>query len=238
MNVRITNKSGANIRKSPLIMGQIVRTAIYGESLGVDKKISGQSIGGNKIWYVAKDGYLWSGNAEEIPEVQVYGQRNKAWKDVRLGSSPDYPWGWLYWWYKARPSLIMPGSIGMYGCTISSIGSYVRLNPEQVDTLFDRYGVYGGNTRNLVIWDRVFKALPGISSVTVLFGYDNAKVLKAIKAGHGVLAEVNADPIGVPSGRHWVRMLGDGKIMDPWFGDISSTSRYSTYYSVRILNKK
>lgn len=236
-NIVITGRWGANVRKEPKLDSAIVRTAIFNESLGYVGKVSGDSVAGNKMWYQALDGYVWSGNVEEVNEVEAYSQRDNRWKNIRLGGSIDYPNLATRLYYMARGWLI-PGSIGYYGCTITSIGSFVRMTPEVVDNLFDRYGVYlkGPNqTNNLVIWANISRALPSIKAVDILWSYDNAAVIKALKLGYGVLAEVNADPIGAPSGRHWVRMLGNGKIIDPWFGDIASTTRYSNYYSLRIL---
>lgn len=236
MKLLITSPA-ANIRASAYIpyfwqKNNILSTQPQNAIFEYSKKVSGTSVAGNDQWYeLTVGGYVWSGNVQEYKDptapLVVYSQRDPRWASIMLGTS-----------YYC--------TIGMYGCTITSIASGVGLNPAQVDDILTRYGGYsnemgGSNNASLVIWSKL-TSIPKIASIELdngspFISYTNQKALDAIKAGKLVLAEVNASPIGgADNGKHWVRMLGNGQIMDPWYGDITSTARYQNYYTLRIIN--
>jgi len=230
MKFQITT-TAANIRASAYIpyfwqKNNILSTQPQNAIFEYSKKLSGTSVAGNDQWYeLTVGGYIWSGNCKEYKDptapLIAYSQRDGRWANIYLGTSYE--------------------TIGYYGCTITCIASGVGLNPAQVDDILTRYGGYAYG--NLVIWTKL-NLLPRVANIDLENGspfltYSDKKVLDAVKAGKIVLAEVNASPIGGgTNGKHWVRMLGNQQIFDPWYGDITSTSRYQNYYSLRIINLK
>lgn len=140
----------------------------------------------------------------------VLGQRDPRWASALLGFGT--------------------GSIGNYGCTLTCLTSFSqRNNVYDSNENFKRNGVFGGETKNLVIWAYVPKAFPNLKFVGKFAGYDNAKVADYIyNKKTPVLVEVNAAPIGSPRGTHWILFLGDQKCLDPWTGQLRSTGDFPT----------
>ena len=142
-----------------------------------------------------------------MANIARYSQRQTEWKDVQLGTSDK--------------------TIGGYGCTITCLGMVADLNPLEVNSLFNKHGVYAQG--NLVIWEKVNSAIPWLhyEKDGRKRTYDNVVAKDAITRHGFVLAEVNAAPIGSPNGKHWVVMIGGGRIVDPWDGKEKGTSIYT-----------
>lgn len=136
-----------------------------------------------------------------------YGQRQTEWKDINLGTTTHT-------------------TIGSHGCTITCIGMIADLTPKEVNELFVKHGVYSNG--NLVNWTKINSAIPWVhfEENGRHYSYDNVKALDAISRHGFVMAEVNAAPIGSPSGRHWVLMTGNKRLNDPWDGQDKPTSTY------------
>lgn len=139
--------------------------------------------------------------------IAKYGQKQTEWAWIILGTSDK--------------------TIGTHGCTVTCIGMITDLTPKEVNELFIKHGVYAQG--NLVIWNRINIAIPWVhfEEMGRKYTYDNAIALDAIKRHGFVLAEVGAAPIGFPKGKHWVVMIGDKKIYDPWDEEVKPTSTYN-----------
>lgn len=226
--MKIILTSTANIRTSPYIPyfwqgNNIVSKQPEGTIFDTSKVVKGTTVAGEDSWHeLTVGGYIWSGNAKEYKEPQApvaaLSQRDTRWSNQQLGRSPY--------------------TIGTHGCLITAIASGVNLTPTQVDDILTRSG--GFTPEGWVIWAKLFK-VPKIKLVVTdngspFLAYDDARAKQAIKDGKLVLCEVEAKPIGgPPSGTHWVRLIGGGKIMDPYHGDIANFSRYTKQYSMRII---
>ena len=144
--------------------------------------------------------------------MTIVSQRDPKWVNTTLGTS---------------------GTIGQYGCTITSLGYLVGLTPDKVN---DRMkAVSGYASGNLVLWGKVQEAI-GVTCYRY-YGWDNQKVLDAIAANGAVLGEVDASAIG-GSGKHWVVLVGDKKCQDPWTGVERPTSDFNfTGYTTVVFDK-
>jgi hypothetical protein len=116
------------------------------------------------------------------------GQRDTRWGGLYLGNSNTY--------------------IRDYGCTVTCLAMILGTTPDVVN---QRLRDFSGFSGNLVIWEKIERAFPGIK-VKRVWGYNNDEVKANV--GH-VLVEVPAYPIG-GSGRHWVVYLGNQRLNDPW----------------------
>lgn len=129
--------------------------------------------------------------------MQILGQRDPKWGDIKLGTSNTF--------------------IKDYGCTITCIAMIVGTTPNIVN---DRMKAVGGFANgNLVIWDKIPQAFPGVN-VKRVWSYDNADVLANVP---NVLVEVPGKYIG-GTGKHWVVYVGNKKMYDPWTGKERPTS--------------
>lgn len=154
-------------------------------------------------------------------DVQPLSQRDSRWKLKKLGFGS--------------------GSIGSYGCTITALTMLLNsqgenLPPDQVNERLKDANAFAGDTKNLLWWDRIRLAFPQTQQPTQYWEYDNAKVKSIIDSGRPVIVKVDGAPIGAES--HWVLYLGGGKMADPWYGDITSTSRYTPLRFVDIPIQK
>ena len=77
---------------------------------------------------------------------------------------------------------------------------------------------------NLVVWEDIPKAFPGIQIRRVWY-YDNNDVKKNVP---NVLVEVPGKAIG-GSGKHWVVFIGNQKCYDPWTGLERPTNDFVKY---------
>jgi len=86
----------------------------------------------------------------------------------------------------------------------------------------DRMKAVGGYANgNLVIWDKIKEAFPGIQ-IRRVWSYDNADVAANVP----VAVEVPGAPIG-GTGKHWVVYIGNKKLNDPWGGTVRPTSDFA-----------
>jgi hypothetical protein len=147
--------------------------------------------------------------------VTNFSQRDPKWANKRLGFSTL--------------------TIGNYGCTLtalSSLVSYVYQETYTPDRVNDMLKKAGGFVGALVLWSRVPLAFGKLKWMKRVYGYKNWEVASYVYLKKTpVLVEVNGAKIGAP--RHWVLFLGNQKAMDPWTGNVISTSHYPpTGYSL------
>ena len=110
-------------------------------------------------------------------------------------------------------------TIGQIGCTISVIGDILGLTPIEVNAALNK--VQGFAQTNLVIWDKLASAFPGVT-VKRVWEYNNDDVLANTP---NVIVEVPALPIG-GRGSHWVNYIGNHQCKDPWTGLVRPTSDF------------
>lgn len=145
--------------------------------------------------------------------MTIVSQRDSKWSGVKLGTSSV--------------------TIGSHGCTITALGYLVGLTPDKVNERL--IAVSGYANTNLVIWSKVAEAI-GVACYRYTT-YNNDLVKEAIEKNGAVLGEVDAQAIG-GTGKHWVVMIGSGKVQDPWFGEERPTSNYNfTGYTVAVFDK-
>lgn len=137
-------------------------------------------------------------------------QRDPRWKDVILGTK---------------------GTIGVFGCTISVIGNIIGVIPTFVND--HMRAVNGFAQGNLVIWDKIAEAFPGIQ-VRRVWAYNNEDVKKNVP---NVIVEVPAGPIG-GTGSHWVQYLGNQRLWDPWEGRERPTSDFPNPTGYAVITGK
>lgn len=114
-------------------------------------------------------------------------------------------------------------TIGKKGCLVTALGMVTDLTPKSVNAKL-RF-----SERKLVMWSSV--SAIGLKFVWRGWFYDNDKVKKAIKDYGFCLSEVKH-----PSGfKHWIVMIGGGKMIDPLTGRKCSTSKYSNYTGYSIV---
>ena len=126
-------------------------------------------------------------------------QRDPKWGKIKLGFSNT--------------------TIEDFGCTISCLGNIIGVTPDVVNERMK--SVNGFANGNLVIWDKIPQAFPGIT-VKRVWSYNNDDVLAHVP---NVLVEVPAKPIG-GNGSHWVVFIGNKKLNDPWTGKERPTSDF------------
>lgn len=148
--------------------------------------------------------------------------------NTRLYSQRDIRWSWRKFGFGG-------GNFYNYGCTVTALTSLLfvagyDLTPPQVAERLRNAKAFTGD---LIIWSRIQIAFPKVKFVWRGYGYNNAPVKENIEKGNPTLVEV------LLSGhRHWVLFLGDMKMMDPWNGNVVSTSKYPLIgYSLFTLTK-
>jgi hypothetical protein len=129
-------------------------------------------------------------------------QRDPRWGDITLGTGK----------LKIKEA----------GCTITGLAILAGIDPLEANARLLAVGGYA-NT-NLVIWAKIKEAIPQLEFMERGYVYNNTKVKKAIEDYGGCLVEVDGAKIG--GDRHWVVYIGNGQLIDPWYGDIRSTSEY------------
>lgn len=144
-------------------------------------------------------------------DVLPLSQRDDRWKLKRLGYGT--------------------GTIGSYGCLLTSatiILNYFtgkNYTPDEVNEVMKANNGYTGETKNLWIWAVFAKVFPVEYTLNHSGSYDDADVKKWINKKIPVIIKVDGKPIGGLS--HYVVAVGDGKIADPYFGDIRPFSTYT-----------
>jgi hypothetical protein len=137
----------------------------------------------------------------------MYSQLDTKWRDETLGSK---------------------GTIGEYGCTITSLANLFslhghNLNPSQVNQRLKEVSGYANG--NLIIWSKINQAFPFSEFEWRGYSYENDRVTRAISENKGCLVEVDGKAIG-GTGKHWVLFLGNKECFDPWTGKVRPTSDF------------
>lgn len=154
-------------------------------------------------------------DADNNPGPTVYGQRDPRWSTRHLGTSAS--------------------TIGAEGCLVTALASVVTdasgdpqwTPPALHDWLLERGGFVNddGSQDNAkrMVWATI-DAL-GIVRYQSKLDYNNPapmeQIEKHISAGGYVLVKVDFDRNTRQVEQHWCRYLGDGKIVDPWYGDVA-----------------
>ena len=120
-------------------------------------------------------------------------------------------------WGKELLGYSTRSTIGSEGCTITCLAMLLDTTPDVVN---DRLKAVNGFDGQRVVWGQIGAAFPGVT-VRHVPSYDSSAVERSCPC----VVEVDGAPIGAV--RHWVVYLGDGQILDPWFGSEGSLSRYT-----------
>ncbi len=133
------------------------------------------------------------------------------------------------------------GTIGQYGCVLSSIAMGLRLNgwelsPIDVNNNLKSVNGFTGDTKNLIVWTALNNAFKGIIEYEQSLNYDTVaapidKLKTLLEQGKTVLLRLSAMNIG-GKGDHFVlayKVEGDNVIIyDPWYREIALvTKRYT-----------
>lgn len=144
-------------------------------------------------------------------QIKPLSQRDSTLKGKLLGSSDLTLWG--------------------FGCVVTSFTMFVnyvskqQYTVDQINALLVNGGAFYNNS--LLWWEKVPQAIPYMQFQWRGWTYDNNKVSDYIyNKGLPVIVQVDAAPIGAPRSDHFVLYIGDGKIADPWDGQIKSVSAY------------
>lgn len=145
--------------------------------------------------------------------MQKLSQNNPAWSGIKLGTSTNT-------------------TIGSHGCTITAISMLAGLTPDEVNKLFNKFGVYAQT--NLVNWTKINAAISWLKFEWRGYSYENDKVAAAIKKNGACLVAVDGRKIGGGAkDGHWVLYIGNQKMIDPWDGQEKPTSHYpATGYAI------
>lgn len=149
--------------------------------------------------------------------MQILGQRDNRWKDEKLGFGNT--------------------TIGDYGCTITALAMLAGLLPNEVNDRLKNVKGYAGDNKNLIIWSKIKEAIPWLEFEWRGYSYDNNKVSSAIEKNGGCLVEVDFDGTPNTNDKHWILLIGNQKIYDPWTGREASTNKYKIYTGYAIINK-
>lgn len=150
---------------------------------------------------------------------QILGQKTMPWGNEKLGTSKYYIWA--------------------KGCFITELAECLGLTPDVVNQKLNAVGGFKADTtgeHDEVIWAKVAEAFPGWNA-TFVSPYDNDAVKAALAAGHSVIVQVPADPIGAPGGLHAVRYIGDHKLHDPWTASERPTSDFPNPTAFNVISK-
>jgi len=139
-------------------------------------------------------------------------QRYSGWKDIKLGTSRST-------------------TIGSHGCLITCLAMLADLTPDKVNERLLKVNGYA-NT-NLVIWDKIDKAIPWLKFEWRGYNYKNEEVLKNIPC----LVEVDFDGVGSTRDTHWVLFTGNQRLYDPWTGRECSTDKYKILTGYAVIKK-
>jgi hypothetical protein len=154
----------------------------------------------------------------------VYAQRDQRWTAEKLGFSTSL-------------------TLGGYGCLVSSMASILtdaaadaQWTPAALNSWLRLNNGFSDSTN--FIFAAVDKL--GIVKFETLADYQNpapvAQLDEYVKNGGYVLVKVDFDPRTIAVEQHYCRYLGDGKVMDPWHGDIASlVGRYRGKTTAEII---
>lgn len=130
------------------------------------------------------------------------------------------------------------------GCTMTCLSMIAEKNPGDVNHLLSTQGGYwydAANKRwtNLISWVSACNIINNLRFIRRDRAYDNQKALDAIAKYGFVLAEVDFDGNPKTTGRHWIVLLGNKRMYDPW--SVSkhpeSTSKYKEYTGLAVVEK-
>jgi len=133
--------------------------------------------------------------------MNLLSQRDNRWGSILLGNSTL--------------------KISSAGCVITCLAMMADTTPDIVNQKLQEVGGYQGA---LIVWKKIDEALPRLNFIKRAYSYSNDIVAKAVQDYGACLVEVNGQKIG--GDKHWVLYIGNQQIIDPWYGDIRSTSEY------------
>ncbi len=135
-------------------------------------------------------------------------QRNKKWKDIKLGWSDNT-------------------TIGSHGCLVTCLAMFWNSTPNIVNEWLKNNN--GFINLNLVWWEH----LPGF--IWRGWTYKNDKVLETIDKYGACIVETdfNTNP---KDGSHFVLFTGNKKLYDPWDRKEKATSSFPVYYGYAIID--
>jgi len=145
--------------------------------------------------------------------LEKLSQRDSRWQNILLGTSQV--------------------TIGNYGCVITCVSMLAGTTPDFTNEKLKQ--VSGYQNGNLLIWSKIKSALPNLEFEWRGYGYDNDRVKQAIEDYGACLVEVSGARIG--GIKHWVLFIGDGKMIDPYFGTEKSTGWYGDPTGYAIIKK-
>lgn len=113
-----------------------------------------------------------------------------------------------------------------FGCTVTCVAMMAGLTPDEVN---ERLKLVQGFQVDLILWTKIKEAIPWLEFEWRGRTYDEARVKDAISKYGACLVEVQ-----LPTLKHWVVYVGDGKMLDPIDGKQKPTSHYpkATGYTV------
>lgn len=139
-----------------------------------------------------------------VPTLTIYTQRDPKWAGLFLGSGPT--------------------TIGISGCLETSIASILTdagksFDPATMNEWLRTNGGYTGGTQ--FVFDSVNRL--GVVRYDHLVDCPNAPAPIAtldawINSGNYAIVKVDNS---LPPDFHWVRYLGNGQMVDPWYGDVA-----------------
>lgn len=147
--------------------------------------------------------------------MNILNQRDPKWKNIKLGFGNT--------------------TIGDYGCTITALAMLYDTTPDVVNEKLKAVGGFTGPNQNLLIWEKIKSAYPNTESVERVRTYDNNRVSEAINNYGGCLVEVDFDNTARTDGKHWVLLVGNKRLYDPWTGKERPTSDYSIYTGFTVI---
>lgn len=126
-----------------------------------------------------------------------------------------------------------------YGCTITALAMLLETTPNVVNDKLKVVGGFTGPNQNLLIWSKIKDAFPNAEFEWREYNYedeaDNIKVKDAIEKYGGCLVEVDFDNTPRTDNRHWVLLIGNKRLLDPWTGTERPTSDYTIYTGYSII---
>lgn len=146
--------------------------------------------------------------------MQIFSQRDPKWEKILLG-------------YGTR-------TIGDVGCTLTDLSMVTGIRPDVLNTMLKgksyEESAFAGASKNLINWTKLEKLTNGLLNfVWRGYGYDEAKILKAISDHGFCLVEVDFDGTGPKDDKHWIVAIGNKKALDPWTGNEIPTSKYEKW---------
>lgn len=132
--------------------------------------------------------------------MTVLSQRDQKWSTFKLGTSDV--------------------TIGGYGCTITSLAMYIGTTPNIVNEQLKQVGGFANG--NLVIWDKVKEAFPGVEITKVSREWNSEEVSQNTPC----IVEVDFDGTDRVDNRHFVLYLGNDQMADPWTGTTDPVTKY------------